>query len=178
MENKRNLRIRYLLFGLIGTAVLILLDQGTKALAVRYLAGTDGIDLISGVLCLQYLENRGMAFGMFQNKQTFFYIMTVVIVPVIVWIYCRLPRTKHYLPLHILSVVILAGALGNFIDRVRLKYVIDFIYFELIDFPIFNVADIFVTVGMAVLLILIFFVYKEEDFVFLEKKKKEGSRDA
>lgn len=178
MENKRNLRIRYLLFGLIGTVVLIFLDQGTKALAVRYLADTDGINLIPGVLCLQYLENRGMAFGLFQNKQIFFYIMTVVIVPVIVWIYCRLPRRKHYLPLHILSAVILAGALGNFIDRVRLKYVIDFIYFELIDFPIFNVADIFVTVGMAVLLILIFFVYKEEDFAFLEKKKKEGSSDA
>lgn len=178
MENKRTLQIRYLLLGLIGTIVLIFLDQGTKALAVQYLVGTDGIDLIPGVLRLQYLENRGMAFGLFQNKQIFFYIMTVIIVPVIVWIYCRLPRSRRYLPLHILGVVILAGALGNFIDRVRLKYVIDFIYFELIDFPIFNVADIFVTVGMAVLLILIFFVYKEEDFAFLEKKMKEGSKDA
>ncbi len=174
MENKRNLRIRYLFFGLIGAAVLTLMDQGTKALAVRYLAGTAGVDLIPKVLRLQYLENRGMAFGLFQNKQIFFYIMTVVIVPVIIWIYCRLPMRRRYLPLHILSVVILAGALGNFIDRVRLKYVVDFIYFELIDFPVFNVADIFVTVGVAALFLLIFFVYKEEDFAFLERKRKEG----
>lgn len=66
-----------------------------------------------------------------------------------------------------------SGALGNLIDRIRLKYVIDFIYFSLIDFPVFNVADIYVTVSMIVLLLLVLFYYKDEDdFAFLSPKKK------
>ena len=172
MENKKNMRIKYLLLGLLGVAALTLLDQWTKSLAVQYLARTDGKDLIPGVLRLQYLENRGMAFGLFQDKQIFFYIMTILIVPVLVWLYCRLPMQKRFLPLHILDIVIIAGALGNFIDRVRLKYVVDFIYFELIDFPIFNVADIYVVVSFAALLICILFVYGEDDFSFLSPGKR------
>lgn len=65
----------------------------------------------------------------------------------------------------------MAGAAGNLIDRIRFGYVVDFFYFRLIDFPVFNVADIYVTVSFAVLLLLVFFQYKEEDLEFFEKKK-------
>ena len=70
---------------------------------------------------------------------------------------------RRYLVLRILAVLIVAGAIGNFIDRLRLGYVVDFFYFCLIDFPIFNVADIYVTVSTFVLLFVMFFYYKEED---------------
>ena len=75
------------------------------------------------------------------------------------------------MPLIVVVDVLVAGAIGNFIDRLVNKYVIDFIYFSLIDFPIFNVADIYVTLSVIALFILIFFYYKEEDFKFITKKK-------
>ena len=96
----------------------------------------------------------------------------LLITVLVVIFYMRVPMTKKYLPLRICTVFILSGGLGNFIDRVRLNYVVDFFYFELIDFPIFNVADIYVTVTMFVLLFLIFFYYKEEDLdrIFTHRK--------
>ena len=83
---------------------------------------------------------------------------------------------KKYRWLRFILVLLTAGALGNLIDRLRLNYVIDFFYFELINFPIFNVADIYVTVGMALLLILVLFYYKEEELEVLwpfRKRKHE-----
>ena len=70
---------------------------------------------------------------------------------------------KKFLPLRICAIFIASGAIGNVIDRVRLNYVVDFLYFKLIDFPIFNVADIYVTVAAVMLVILVCFYYKEED---------------
>ena len=72
-----------------------------------------------------------------------------------------------------LQAVLTAGALGNFIDRLRLGYVVDFFYFSLINFPIFNVADIFVVVSFIGIAISVLFVYKDEEFDFLSIKKKE-----
>lgn len=140
----------------------VVLDQYTKVLAVKHLA--DGpIPLIEGVFELKYLENRGAAFGMLQNQQTFFFIVTVITLILITILYIRMPHTKRYIPLRICLVSIVAGAIGNMIDRVTLKYVIDFFYFKLIDFPIFNVADIFATCASILLILLLFVYYKEED---------------
>ncbi len=162
----------YLLWLILGAGILTVFDQWTKYLAVTHLKGQKSIVLIPGVLELEYLENRGAAFGILTNQQWFFYIITVVMAAVIIWIYFKMPRTKRFLPAHIVAVVILSGALGNFIDRVRLKYVVDFIYFSLIDFPIFNVADIYVTVSAVMVFLLVLFVYKEEDYEFLKRKEK------
>ena len=80
-------------------------------------------------------------------------------------------RQGKYRLLHVLGAVLMAGALGNFIDRLRLDYVVDFIYISLIDFPIFNVADMYVSFICVIGLIIVFFGhYKEEDFTFLKKK--------
>ena len=70
-----------------------------------------------------------------------------------------------------------AGAVGNLIDRMRYSYVVDFLYFKLIDFPVFNVADCYVTVGAVLLAVLILFVYKEEELGFLSLKKQEGKTE-
>ena len=75
----------------------------------------------------------------------------------------------------IICILLFAGGIGNFIDRIRLDYVVDFFYFSLINFPIFNVADIYVTVAAFVMILLGLFYYKDEDYdvIFPPKKKKE-----
>ena len=172
MENKKQ-KLHFGIFGLAGVILLTILDQLTKYLAVIHLAGKEAFVLIPGVFELRYLENRGAAFGILQNKQIFFILLTLLYVCIAVWIYFRIPREKKYYLLHSITIILTAGALGNFIDRLVNGYVVDFFYFSLIDFPIFNVADIYVTAAVILLIIALFFVYKEEDLTFLSKKKKE-----
>ena len=153
------------LFGLLFALVLIFLDQYTKLLAVRHLRGQEPIVLWEGVFELRYLENLGMAFGMLQNKRMLFLILTSVMLIIIVWFYFRrIPTERRFHWLNVIAVLSFSGAIGNFIDRLVHGYVVDFFYFSLIDFPIFNVADIYVTVAAFLLLFLIFFYYNEEDF--------------
>lgn len=152
--------------------LLIVLDQWTKSLAKAGLRGTEGIVLIPGVLELRYLENRGMAFGLLEGKQLFLIFLCLLFVAGLICCFLRIPKNQYYLPLILSGAVVGAGALGNGIDRIFLGYVVDFIYVSLIDFPVFNVADIFVVCGGAVLVILAGFVYQEEDFDFIRKKRK------
>jgi len=147
--------------------LLIILDQITKSLAVTSLKEKNAIPLISGVLELNYLENRGAAFGMLQNQKWFFVFVAVIILGCIFYILIKAPTEKKYVILHILLVLIAGGAIGNMIDRMMLGYVIDFIYFKLINFPIFNVADMYVTCATVILIIMLLFVYKENDLKFL-----------
>lgn len=170
-------RIRHLIYIII----LVAIDQVTKYWANTTLKGNEPITLIPKVLKLQYHENTGAVWGILSGKTDFLTILTVVLVIILVYIYFKIPRTKRHLPLQILWVFILSGAVGNFIDRVSLKYVVDFIYFELIDFPIFNLADCYLTVSSVLLLILGIFYYKEEDFDFIDnifkKSKKENNNN-
>ena len=162
---------KYIKAGL-GWLALILLDQGIKLWALRNLRGKNPIVLIKGVL-----ENRGAAFGIFQNRQWFFILVTLIVLAGLFFLSGRIPRDRKYLPLKICLYLIAAGAVGNLIDRVFRSYVVDFIYFKLIDFPIFNVADIYVTVSAILLVLLMLFFYKEEDleqiFSFGKRKVKE-----
>lgn len=163
------------LLGLITAALLILIDQLTKNLAVEHLKGQEPIVLWDGVFELRYLENRGAAFGILQNQRSFFLILTGIVLLVIVYVYLkRIPRERRFLWLNFIAILFFAGAIGNFIDRFMQDYVVDFFYFCLIDFPIFNVADIYVTVAAFLLILLGFFYYKEEDFerIFPSKKKE------
>lgn len=173
MENKKS-SIVYGICELAGILLLTFIDQWTKYLAVLHLKNQESIVLIPGVFQLQYLENHGAAFGILQGQQWIFFLMTIVYLVAAVWIYLRIPKTKKYFPLHMIAVVLTAGALGNFIDRISQGYVVDFFYFSLIDFPIFNVADIYVVLSFIGLAICILFVYKDEDFAFLNLKKKEN----
>lgn len=162
------------LFDLLIAALLVGIDQFTKYLAVLYLKGKDPFVLIPGVLELKYLENRGAAFGILQGQKIFFIGMTLLILCACIYALWRMPAQKKYGIFHVLGGILMAGALGNFIDRIRLDYVVDFIYFSLIDFPIFNVADMYVTLICIAGLFLVFFGHmKEEDFDFLSLKKSE-----
>lgn len=123
--------------------------SGSKMAVISVSKGQPSVSLIPGVLELHYLypENRGIAFGMFQGSVLFFAIVSVLFLGVILYAWIRIPKERFYLPLLTIATVLAAGALGNFIDRFFRGYVIDFIYFSLIDFPVFNLADVYVVVS-------------------------------
>ena len=161
-----------LLLDLISIIALILLDQYTKHLAVVHLKNKAAFNIINGVLELNYLENKGAAFGMLQNQKIFFIFVAIVILDVIAYVLLKTPDDRKYTVLHVLLSLIAAGAIGNMIDRIRYDYVVDFIYFVLINFPIFNVADIYVSVSTVILIIILLFYYKEKDLNFISFKQK------
>ena len=163
---------KHYLTAFIVIAAGVILDQWSKYMAVLHLQGTDGVDLIPGVFRLTYLENRGAAFGVLQGQQWFFYIITAVILVAVLLVYRRMPAGRKFLPLRVCAVLIVSGALGNLIDRVGQGYVVDFFYFELIDFPVFNVADIFVTVSAVLLAVLLLLYSKEEDLEYIFHSRK------
>ena len=154
------------------TAILIAADQATKYFAVHRLKGQAPYPVVDGVFELHYLENRGAAFGMLQGQKFFFIFIAAVILGIIVYVLWKMPYQKRYVKLHITLVFIASGALGNMIDRVRYDYVVDFLYFSLINFPVFNVADIYVTLAAFALAALLLFVYKESDLEFLTFRTK------
>ncbi|SET38742.1 signal peptidase II [[Clostridium] polysaccharolyticum] len=155
--------------GILGIVFLVLLDQLTKHWAAVTLRGKEPVVVWKGVFELRYLENRGIAFGLFQNKTIVFVVFTIVILAVLGYYYYRIPAIKKMIPLQVAMVFLGAGAAGNLMDRIIKNYVIDFLYFSLIDFPIFNVADCYVTVSLIGLVCLILFYYKEEDLNFHAK---------
>lgn len=163
----------WILLDVIGICALVALDQYTKYLAVIHLKDKPAYIIINGIMELNYLENKGAAFGMLQNQKAFFIFVAVVILSVIGYVLLKMPDNKKYRILHIVLSLIAAGAIGNMIDRIRFNYVVDFIYFVLINFPIFNVADMYVTISTAVLVVLLLFVYKEEDLNFISFKQKK-----
>ena len=165
-------RGRHYISAILLVLVGVWFDQFTKTLAVNHLKGQDPFILIKNVFQFEYLENHGAAFGILQNKQIFFFIIVLIISVFIIWFYLHVPMTKKLLPLRICAVFIFSGAIGNFIDRLKLGYVVDFFYFKVINFPIFNVADIYVTCSAIFLAVLLIFCYKEEDLNQLLKSLK------
>lgn len=151
--------------------LLLLFDQFTKQLAVTHLKDQPAVPLIKDVLEFQYLENRGAAFGMLQNQKIFILFVGIIFLAVIFFLLFKLPMGKKFNFVHVLLSVIIAGGVGNMIDRMRLDYVVDFIYFVPINFPIFNVADIYVVMATIGLFIMFLFVLKEKDLEFMNFKQ-------
>lgn len=166
-------KIRLLVSDLVLLLLLVAADQITKYAAVIKLKNQPAFNIIDGVLEFNYLENRGAAFGMLQNQKMFFIFVAVIFLGVIAYVLFKAPSEKKYNSLHVLLVLIAGGAIGNMIDRLRLDYVVDFIYIVWINFPIFNVADIYVTFSTVILVIQFLFVYKDNDFDFLSFKQKK-----
>ncbi|MCD7743891.1 MAG: signal peptidase II [Lachnospiraceae bacterium] len=169
---KINKNVFYLSAGAVLILLLLAADQLTKYLAQIQLAGTAGIALIPGVFELYYVENRGAAFGMLNNRQLLFIVIAAVIIVISIYTYIRLPESRHYHFLRVVCVLIASGAAGNMIDRLVRGYVTDFLYVSLIDFPVFNLADCFVCVGAALAVIALFTLYQNEDFAFLKLRSQ------
>ena len=136
--------------------VILLLDQGTKIWAERALS-RQPLVFIPEALELTYLENRGAVWGLMQGWRIVFLVATFVFLCILVWFYAKKRKDMTVLTRVILS-LLFAGAIGNLIDRVFLGYVRDMIYFSLINFPVFNVADSAITIAAALLVIETFFV--------------------
>ncbi len=162
-------KIRHLIY----VVLLIAFDQYTKYLAVTHLKDGGPIQIIPKVLKLYYHENNGAVWGIMSGKISFLIIFTIIIMAGMIFFYLKIPGSKRYDFMHIVIVILTAGAMGNFIDRIVNQYVVDFIYFELIDFPIFNAADTYVTCSAVLLIFLSLFYYKDEDFAFLNKKEEQ-----
>ena len=155
-----------MIFYAIITAAIIAADQLVKAWAKTSLMDTGTIPVIRDVFHLTYAENRGAAFSMLEGQRWFFIILTSVMLVVIAMAFFK-EFFKGVWGKTTL-VFIFAGAVGNFIDRVWLGFVVDMFDFRLIDFPIFNVADIFLTVGAIMGIIYILFIDKD---LFKDDKK-------
>lgn len=163
-SNKKRIQ---LLSGIFTVLIGIGLDQMTKYLAVLYLKGRAPVPIIPGIFELFYLENYGAAFGILQGQKIFLIAVTAVTMLVLAYFYIRMPGGRHYFYVRMVILLLISGAIGNFIDRCLHNYVIDFFYFKLIDFPVFNVADIYVSIAAVLLILLFCFYYKEEDIDFL-----------
>ncbi|WP_164690148.1 signal peptidase II [Paraclostridium sordellii] len=133
---------------------LIAIDQISKYLAVNYLANIGSIPIIKNIFHLTYVENRGAAFGMFQNNQIIFIV--VAIAACVFGLYYLYKKDLNILGKSAI-ILIISGALGNLIDRIRLGFVVDYFDFRVIWDYIFNVADVFVVVGTILLCVYIIF---------------------
>ena len=165
---------------LVSVVLVILLtvfDQFTKWLAVTRLRGNEAFVIIPKVFELRYLENRGVAFGMFQGQKWPILLTSALLMAVILYLIARMPEGRRFDIFQIILVFIFAGGVGNMIDRFFLGYVVDFFYFVLIDFPIFNVADCYVVCATIALCLLMFFGMSEEDLDFISFKKKETKQE-
>lgn len=196
MQNREKKSKPVLAWSILAVVLLVVLDQVTKYLAIVKLKGQESYSIIEGVFQLSYLENQSAAFSFdpisllhkifhiayfdanpdafLMCKMVFFTVLTIVVLIFLAIIYYRIPWNKHFLPMNLIFIGFFSGAIGNLIDRMTHNYVVDFFDFILINFPIFNVADIYVTVSAFALIIVIFFIYKEVDFelIFPSKKKK------
>lgn len=161
------------LLAILSFVVLVAIDQISKNYIISSMKLHDSISVIDGVFEIHYIQNRGAAWGMFENQQLMFIICTCIACIFGVIFFVKCVNSHPLKALQICLIIILSGAIGNFIDRIRFQYVIDFLYFKLIDFPVFNIADCYVTIGFFITIILIMFVYKEEDLQILSFKKQK-----
>ena len=142
--------------------VLTIIDQLTKMWAVAELHNADRvISVIDGVFEFRYTENPGVAFGQLSGQGWLFIPVTVIMIALFTIMLIRSPLRKRWL-FNIPIICVTAGAIGNLIDRIAYGYVVDFLYFRLIDFPIFNFADCCVVIGAIVLFIFFLFVWKDD----------------
>ena len=149
---------KYEILTLFGVLVL---DQITKIMIQTSMNVKDSIEIIKGFFSITYVQNTGAAWSIMEGKMWFFYIVTVVALVVMFYAFKDTKEKQWWLRMAIILLV--AGTLGNFIDRLSLQYVRDFLDFIIFgyDFPVFNVADIALCIGVGMVALETLF-YKEE----------------
>lgn len=153
------------IIALSAVILLVAADQITKLLVMEHFTRGQSIHVINGLLDFTYVQNRGAAFGMLSNQRWIFMVMTAVIMAGI--IYWWLKGYFTHITGKICAVLIVAGGIGNMIDRIRLGYVVDFIDISpLFRFAVFNVADCCVTVGAVLFMVYIIFYMDEKKLPF------------
>ena len=151
--------MQFLLFSLFAGAI-VALDQWTKALTVANIALHQDVAFIPGFLGLTYVRNTGAAFSSFEGQQWLFALIFAAFTVGLLWEYFRKPMGFTTFERWCIA-AIYGGGLGNMIDRVRLGYVVDMIETKFMVFPVFNVADCFITCGCIAMLISLVVFNKE-----------------
>lgn len=158
-------------FLIIVSALLVILDQVVKYYT-RVKLSKDSLVIWSGVFELTFVKNTGAAFGIMKGRKVFFLILTVMFLTLAIYMIIKTPLVKRYAGVLTALTLLLSGTVGNAIDRVHFGYVTDMFYFKLIDFPVFNVADCYITVAVFLSAFLVLFVYDDEEVSILYGRKK------
>ncbi|MCO4472904.1 signal peptidase II [Streptococcus infantarius] len=142
----------------LAAVMLILLDQLSKQWIVNHIPLNAIRKCVPGIFSLTYLRNYGAAFSILQNQQWFFTVITLAVVGAACYYFIKNINGNFWFLFGLL--LIISGGIGNFIDRLRLGYVIDMVHLDFMNFAIFNVADSYLTVGVVILFIAL---WKEEE---------------
>ncbi|MBN1503200.1 signal peptidase II [Candidatus Woesearchaeota archaeon] len=129
--------------------LVVILDQSTKFLARKFVALNQSIPIIKNIFHLTLVYNTGASFGMFKSMNFLFILISLIVIGFFVYYYNKLPRPK------LVSAFILAGVIGNLVDRIAFGFVVDFLDFRI--WPVFNVADSCISVGVV---LLVFHLWK------------------
>lgn len=170
--NKKNKRF---LIILLSICVLVFLDRVTKIWAESCLPDNN-VEIIKGALRLELLPggNKGAAWGVFSGYQFMFVLVASIVCLILLFLIYHMPFDKKYVAVIVFMTLIISGGIGNMIDRAMIGSVTDFISFYLINFPIFNVADIYVSVATTLLIVSFLFIYKDDDIKFVEETIKKS----
>ncbi len=169
MTSNSKIKIYYIPIIIIG--LLTAIDQFTKFIITSGFQLYETKTVIPQIFSITYIRNTGIAWGMFKGKINILLIITIGIVILCSYMYHNISGLKGYTAARICLIFIISGGIGNMIDRIKLGYVVDFISLDIINFPVFNVADIYVTLFTIILFILILFKYNDEQFERMFKKK-------
>nr|WP_254075363.1 signal peptidase II [Paenibacillus tritici] len=153
--------------------IVFLIDQGTKYLIATRLELAEQIPVIKDFFLITSHRNRGAAFGILEGQQWFFIVITVIVVAGIVWYLNKARKTRKLLPTAL--ALVLGGAIGNFLDRILNGEVVDFLMFNFgsYTFPIFNVADSCIVVGVGLIILDTLLEVKGEQEVTEVKESQE-----
>lgn len=169
MEKKQN-KFKNLIFALCVIVVTLSIDLVIRMLISKTFEVKEVRNLIGEYLCVYYWPNFGAAFGLLKGQHIFFIFIDGIISIFLIYLMLKLPKEKKFAVLCIDIGLILSGNLGNLIDRIINGYVIDYIYLPQTSMPVFNLADLYISIGSIIGAVLIIFKYKEQDFDFLSFK--------
>ena len=151
--------MQFLFFSLFAVGI-VAADQFTKFITVANIPLYGHVDFLPGFLSFTYVRNTGAAFSAFRGMQWLFALIFLVLTVAILYEYFKKPLPFSKLDRWCIA-AIYGGGLGNMIDRVRFGYVVDMIQTEFMEFPIFNVADCFITCGCILMMVSLIFFNKE-----------------
>lgn len=163
---------KILLWDFLCMLVLIAVDRVAKYCAGIY-CKKDNYIVFENIFEITFLENYGGAFGILNNQRFFFVFISALFVCLILFLIFAMPNHKKFNTLNIWLAFVLSGTVGNMIDRIIYGYAVDILYFPVINFPVFNLADIFISLGMIFTVIIVLFRLKEKDFEFLNFKQNK-----
>lgn len=152
--------------------LLIALDQWSKYWAFNSLKVNGPITVIKNVFSFTWTENTGVAWSILSGSPIHLWLPIIMSV-VLIFVFILFPNTKRMLPINICIIALISGAVSNRIDRSVYGAVQDFLYFELINFPIFNIADCYIVISCILVAVLVIFYYNDDEFdgIFSLKKR-------